>query len=210
MAFQGKVIAITGAASGMGLATAKLLADRGACISLADLNEQGLKTAIESLPTEHGNKHIYTVVDVRNSSAVNKWIEDTVELLGQLDGAVNMAGVILPVRPVTEETEERFSLVLDVNVKGIFHCTRAQIKHMKAGGSIVSAASIYGQIGAPGVASYCASKSAVIGYTRAVAKENPRIRINCVSPGVVDTPMLAGEPEEDVARDLANSFKPKT
>ncbi|KIW73452.1 hypothetical protein PV04_01569 [Phialophora macrospora] len=198
--FQDKVVAITGAASGMGLATAKLLASRGAIVSLADINAVALKTATESLTGS--DKHMYTVIDVRRSQSVDDWIASTVERLGRLDAAVNMAGIITPAKPVAEETDETWDFNFAVNTRGVFFCMRAEIKAMKAGGSIVSAASTFGQMGSPGVAPYCASKAAVIGLSRAAAKENSHIRINCVAPGSVDTPMSAGENPDDVKRGL--------
>ncbi|OQV00977.1 hypothetical protein CLAIMM_06405 [Cladophialophora immunda] len=199
--FEGKVIAITGAASGMGLATAKLLASRGAIISLADINEAAVKAAAGSLT--NSDKHMYTVIDVRESQSVDAWIASTVQKLGKLDGAVNMAGIITPAKPVAEETDETWDFNFAVNTRGVFFCMRAEIREMlKAGGSIVSAASTFGQMGSPGVAPYCASKAAVIGLSRTAAKENPNVRINCVAPGSVNTPMSAGEDPDDVKRGL--------
>ncbi|KAJ5708814.1 hypothetical protein N7493_010148, partial [Penicillium malachiteum] len=192
-------IAITGAASGMGLATAKLLASRGAIISLADINEAAVKTAQKSLP---GQNHIYTVVDVRRSQDVDAWIDSTVEKLGKLDGAVNMAGIISPAQPITEISDETWDFNFAVNTRGVFSCLRAQLRAMKAGASIVSAASTFGQMGSPGVSPYCASKVAVIGLSRTAAKENQNIRVNCVAPGSVNTPMSQGEDPEDVKRGL--------
>ncbi|KAJ5466247.1 Short-chain dehydrogenase/reductase SDR [Penicillium desertorum] len=198
--FEDKVIAITGAASGMGLATAQLLASRGARISLADINERALEDAIQSLP--NSDKHMSTVIDVRNSKSVDGWIQSTVDKLGKLDGAVNMAGVITPAAPITEETDDNWDFTFAVNTRGVFFCLRAQLKAMKAGGSIVSAASVFGQMGAPGVSAYCASKAAVIGLTQTAAKENQHVRVNCVSPGSVNTPLSASEDPEDVKRGL--------
>ncbi|KIV92894.1 hypothetical protein PV10_04154 [Exophiala mesophila] len=199
-------IAITGAASGMGLATARLLANRGASVSLADRNEEALKAAHKSLTTTLNNKHAYAVVDVRDANSLRTWMEITVKELGRLDGAVNMAGVVLDTCPVSELKESDWDFTMDVNLKGVFLSMREEINHMHTGGSIVSATSIYGQVGSPGTAAYGASKAAVIGLSRAAAKENPTLRINCVSPGVADTPMLAGEPEEDVALATSQSI----
>lgn len=119
----------------MGLATAQLLASRGAIISLADLNETGLAEATKSL--SNSEKHIQTVVDVRNSQAVNSWIELTVQKLGKLDGAVNMAGIITRATPITEETDENWDFNFAVNARGVFFCLRAQLRAMTSGGSIV-------------------------------------------------------------------------
>lgn len=119
----------------MGLATAKLLAERGAAISLADINEDAMIAAVKSL--KDSEKHMYTVVDVRNSEAVNSWIESTVRKLGQLDGAVNMAGVIAKAVPTTEVTDSDWDFSFAVNTKGVFNCLRAELKAMTAGASIV-------------------------------------------------------------------------
>lgn len=130
-------IAITGAASGIGLASAKLLAARGAILSLADINENALKSAIPSLAKHNEKGHIYNVVDVRDSSTVDSWIEATVRELGKLDGAVNMAGVITPAKPITETSDEEWDFSLAVNAKGVFTCLRAEMRAMSDGGSIV-------------------------------------------------------------------------
>jgi NAD(P)-dependent dehydrogenase (short-subunit alcohol dehydrogenase family) len=120
----------------MGLATAQLLASRGASLSLADLNEETLKEAASSLPGS--DRHICTVIDVRSSKSVDAWINTTVERLGKLDGAVNMAGAITPATPVTEETDEHWDLTFAVNARGVFCCLRAELNAMGPGGSIVS------------------------------------------------------------------------
>lgn len=129
-------IAVTGAASGMGLATAKLLASRGAAIALADINEAAVKSAKESL--SGNDRHMCSLVDVRSSQSVNAWIKSVVERLGKLDGAVNMAGIITTATPVAEETDENWEFNFAVNTRGVFFCIRAELNAMKAGGSIVS------------------------------------------------------------------------
>ena len=125
----------------MGLATAKLLASRGAIISLADLNGPALSTALESLPGSGGNdqRHMAQVIDVRDSETINSWIQSTVQKLGKLDGAVNMAGVITPACPVARMTDADWDFNFAVNARGTFACIRAQVNAMTStGGSIVS------------------------------------------------------------------------
>ncbi|RKK70907.1 hypothetical protein BFJ69_g11403 [Fusarium oxysporum] len=197
--FDNKVIAITGAASGMGLATAKLLASRGASLSLADLNEVALQKVISTLP---GGvvKHLSVAVDVRDAASVEAWIDKTVEKFGKLDGAVNMAGVLGPSHTsILDTTEKDLNFVMSVNVNGVFNCLKPQIKALKQGGAIVSAASISGQVGLPYSSIYCASKAAVISLSTAAAKENGHLRINCVAPGESDT----CKPWNGVALELA-------
>lgn len=126
----------------MGLATAKLLASRGAILSLADINESAVKAATDSLTGS--DKHMCAVVDVRHSQSVDTWIRSTVEKLGKLDGAVNMAGVISPAKPITEETDETWNFNFDVNARGVFFCLRVQLRAMGVGGSIVCANELLG------------------------------------------------------------------
>lgn len=126
-------IAVTGAASGMGLAIAELLAARGATVSIADRNEQGLQATMKKLS---GSGHIYEVIDVTKSATVDAWIQRTVKELARLDGAVNFAGIATLGR-IVDMTDEEWDLPFNVNTKGVFYCMRAQLRVMKEGASIV-------------------------------------------------------------------------
>ena len=190
--FEGKVIAITGAASGMGLATAKMLASRGAIVSLGDMNESLLQTTAKDIISAGGHAFA-TTLDVRNRSAVESWIFETVKREGKLDGAVNLAGVAgkqIGVATIEDIEDDAWDFVIDVNLRGVLNCMRAEIKAMgnpKEGGrgaSIVNASSVAGIIGMPKNGAYIASKHAVVGLTRAAAKEcGPRaIRVNAIAP----------------------------
>ncbi|KAI9691940.1 MAG: hypothetical protein M1822_008013 [Bathelium mastoideum] len=224
---EGKVIAITGAASGMGLAAARLLASRNASLSLADLNEAALKTIADSLSGDNEGC-IVMRVDVRDSAAVDAWIEKTVQRFGKLDGAVNMAGVLGPVAPMLDITPEQLDFVISVNVRGVFNCLRAELRVMKTGSIVghrvsfvkagtshadqahpqVSAASISGQVALANSSAYCASKAAVISLSKVAAKENGHVRVNCVAPGVVFTPMSADhDPKRVETGIMANAQK---
>ncbi|KAF5963417.1 hypothetical protein FCOIX_13852 [Fusarium coicis] len=189
----GKVIAVTGAASGIGLATARLLASRGAVLSIADNNASALAEALESLASPAGQQHISTVVDVKSSSVVNEWIRSTVKQIGQLHGAANIAGVSVlgQARTLRDATDEDWDHVMDINGKGIFNCLRSQLNNMKEGGSIVNVASVAGFKAYRGMAPYVASKHSVLGLTKVAAKEEGarNIRVNCVAPGFIKTPM---------------------
>lgn len=161
---SGKIIAITGAASGMGLETSKHLAALGAAVSLADVQEESLKDVASEIERS-GGKVLYRVVDVRNRAQVEDWIKATVDTFGKIDGCANLAGVIGRQNglAIFEDVEDEvFDFVMDVNVKGLLNCIRAQIPQMNDGGSIVNASSILGLQGMPKCAAYVASKHAVI------------------------------------------------
>lgn len=186
MSIKDKVIVITGAASGMGLETARLFASKGAKLSLADVQEKPLKD-LEAELKQSGAQVIAQVVDVSNRSNVEDWIATTVKEFGKLDGAANLAGVIGKQSNVVgiEDIEDAdWDFVFGVNVVGLKNCLRAQVPVMNEGGSIVNAASILGLIGAPKNLAYCASKHAVVGMSRAAAKElgPKKIRVNCFCP----------------------------
>lgn len=194
--FEGKVIAITGAASGIGLSTAHLLASRGAKLSLADITSDALKRNAEEISKQYNVEVHHQVVDVRDYDQVESWTKATVEKFGKLDGAANLAGVIpktLGVQGLDEQDFEQWNFVMDVNTTGVMHCLKAQLQQLGSGGSIVNAASIAGLIGFANNASYSASKHAVVGLTKSAAKEGgpKNVRCNCICPGRIRTPMVA-------------------
>ncbi|KAF2489788.1 3-oxoacyl-reductase [Lophium mytilinum] len=191
---KGKVIALTGGASGIGFQTALLLARQGTHLSICDISADALAEKTKEIEAVSTGKVLSTVVDVRSSAAVNSWIAKTVEAFGQLDGAVNLAGVVPKVinkERVQDLNDEDWNFVLDVNLHGVMYCMRAQLAQMKDKGSMVNAASICGVIGFPKNAAYTASKHAVIGLSRTAAKEvgEREIRINCIAPGMIEGPM---------------------
>jgi NAD(P)-dependent dehydrogenase (short-subunit alcohol dehydrogenase family) len=183
---KGKVIAITGGASGIGLATAKLLASRGAKVSVTDLHPD-LENVAKSIIETTGNMHVIaTKVDVRDTSSVSGWIEQTVKEFGQLDGAANVAGVYkgFDDKTVADEDEKNWQFMLDVNLTGVMHCMRSQVPHIRRGGSVVNAASILATRGWAGASAYSASKHGVVGLIKSAAKEVGKdgIRVNCIAP----------------------------
>lgn len=185
---SGKVVVITGAASGVGLETAKLLASKGAKVSLADVQDGPLQAVVSEI-TAAGGQAIGTVVDIRKRDQVEAWVKKTVDTFGKIDGAANIAGVISKqanVGSLQDIDDDDWDFVVGVNQKGLLNCLRAQIPHMNSGGSIVNAASIAGVIGFARNAAYVASKHAVVGLTKTAAKElGPKnIRSNCICPCV--------------------------
>ena len=162
--FQGKVIAITGAASGIGLATAHLLASRDASLSLADIQQERLATVAADIQKSNPNCRIFQkAVDVAKSDEVASWLDETVKTVGSLDGAANLAGVIggFGVKTIKETDDKDWDNVIDINLRGVFNCVRAELQRMGKGGSIVNAASVAGLKGYETAVPYCASK---VGY----------------------------------------------
>ena len=160
---EGKVIAVTGAASGIGLATAHLLASRGASVSLADIQQEHLEEAAANIKKSATNSRVYhKVVDVSKSAEVAAWLDETVKELGPLNGAANMAGVVgrsgFEPYSIRDTPDEAFDFILNVNLKGVFNCVRAELQRMGEGASIVNAASVAGLRGYPWNVTYCASK----------------------------------------------------
>lgn len=185
---QGKVIAITGAGSGIGLATARECASRGASLALCDLNQEAVDKAVAEIKGKSANV-VGTRVDVSNSDSVDSWIAQVIEHFGRLDGAVNAAGVAAGPEGkvfsnVVDLTNDHWNFILGVNVTGLFYCLRAEARVMQGGASIVNIASLAGVMGRAGLAAYSTSKHGVVGLTKTAAKDlGPRgIRVNALAP----------------------------
>jgi NAD(P)-dependent dehydrogenase (short-subunit alcohol dehydrogenase family) len=191
----GRAAIVTGAASGIGRATASLLAAEGAAVVAADIDEPGGR-AVAAAIVESGGRATFVRCDVTSAADAQSAVETAVATFGRLDMLVNNAGVLRRAE-ITRLSEDDWDRTMAVNVKSIYLLSRAAIPVMAAagGGAIVNLGSGWGLSGGPRAVAYCASKGAVVNMTKAMAIDHgpQHIRVNCVCPGDTDTPMLRQE-----------------
>ena len=188
MDFTDKRVLVTGASRGIGKATAQAFLGHGAKVAVNGSSAETTARAIEELG---GGALVAAPGDVATKAGCDAVVDAALDGLGGLDILVNNAGVY-ETGAVEDFDEAAWDRIIDINVKGVFFCTRAAIEALRsAGGNIVNTASVSGLIGHPDSAVYCASKGAVVNMTRAMALEfAPTVRVNCVCPGAVDTDMM--------------------
>ena len=194
-AFKNKVAVITGGASGIGKASALLLSKAGACVVVADVDDQGGQ-AVADIIVKNGGKAIYMNCDVTSASDCQLTVASAIKEFGSIDILFNNAGIIRRTT-VLNTTEVEWDHVMAVNVKSIFLLSKFAIPYMEksGGGVIINTSSGWGMVGGKNAVSYCASKGAVVNMTRAMALDHgsQNIRVNCICPGDTDTPMLRNE-----------------
>ena len=196
---SGRTALITGAASGIGRASALAFASAGASVALVDIDAEGLANTAAATQAAGGRAETL-VADVRDLQAVTFAIERAVQAFGRLDAAHNNAGVPGPYVPLDEYGEQDFMEILQVDLAGVWRCMRAEIRHMRTQGSgaIVNTSSMLGSAAMPDNGAYVAAKHGVHGLTRAAALElgGTGIRVNAIAPGVTRTAMTSGVSDE--------------
>lgn len=209
---KNKVALVTGAAAGIGRATAILFAKKNINVVISDVDEKGLQETADLIRKE-GGEVLSITADISKTAEVEKMVNKTVDHFGRLDYAINNAGIEGPMATTAEYTEEDWDRVLNINLRGQWLCMKYQIPAMlENGGSIVNVSSILGKVGFADAPAYTAAKHGLIGLTKTAALEysDQGIRINAVCPGFIETPMLerAGITSDEEAKEQTISLHP--
>jgi 3-oxoacyl-[acyl-carrier protein] reductase len=198
MKLKGKVSIITGAASGIGQATAEKFVKEGAIVAVCDVNLEAAQATVAKLVAAGGEAVAY-LVNVTDKAQIASMVADVKARYGRIDVLVNNAGIVMDAQ-LTKMTDDQFDKVIDINLKGVYNCARAVVDTMVEQGSgvILNASSVVGLYGNFGQTNYAASKFGVIGFVKTWARELGKkgIRANAVCPGFVATPILSSIPEK--------------
>ena len=209
MSFEGRTALVTGASRGIGRAIAELLAQRGADVAVADIQEDLARTTAGEISAATGRKTLHLFVNVAEYASAQKMADAAIAEFGKIDILVNNAGITRD-NLMMRMDESDFELVIDINLKGVWNCSKAFLRPMmkQRYGRIVNIASVSGLAGLPGQTNYSASKAGVIGLTKALSREvaSRNITVNAVAPGYIETPMTQVLSQE--VRDFAMKVIP--
>jgi len=212
---EGKVAVVTGGALGLGKAAADMLAREGATVAVTDVKDEEGQAVVTAI-NETGGTAQYWSMDVSQEAEVHRVIDEIADRFGGIDVLVNNAGISGANKPTHEVNEEEWDAVMDINVKGVFFCTKHAVPHLKQRerASIINLSSIYGLVGGPDVPPYHASKGAVrlMTKTDAMLYAEDQIRVNSIHPGFIWTPMvdafLGEQDDPEAAQKAANAAHP--
>jgi NAD(P)-dependent dehydrogenase (short-subunit alcohol dehydrogenase family) len=214
ISFENKVALVTGAASGLGLATAKAFAESGASVVLADWNEKAARSAADELAAQ-GYRTLAIRCDVADDVQVEAMVQQTVATFGQLDAAYNNAGIQMVLAETADSPRDDYDRVMAINLRGVWSCMKFELQQMREQGSgaIVNCSSLGGLIGGNRRGTYHAAKHGVIGFTKSAALEYATrgIRVNAVCPGMIRTPMsdqMIAEGQGDELNAMLKAYVP--
>jgi 2-dehydro-3-deoxy-L-rhamnonate dehydrogenase (NAD+) len=202
--FSRRTIIVTGGAASLGLAICRDLARRGANVVVADRDGAAADNVARDIAADGGSA-LAIATDVTDSSALDRMVSATIERFGSIDGLVNNAGILGPIKPMWETTDEEVDRIYGLNVRAVYAATRKVVPHMmrRKRGAIVTIASVAGKDGPKDLSIYASSKAAVIGFTKSWAKElAPHgIRVNCISPSIIEATGMRGEMPDWFSKD---------